>query len=213
MGNHGACTCTCSQLECTCRYTYTIIHSFLSETTSRIFPVYTGYLGYNLYIISIHPLYSTYMYSVHQQKLRRGHTDSTLLYTVYIHVYTVEYYQCAPSSIFVDVHEYIIYTCTCFNERWERKEGMKKQARSSKQQGKPTQHTQGSHFFLKNELLWVGLEPMTLYTLDRALYHWATCTCTCTCTCTVHGEEESHDLRYYLAPEGTRLFFSTGVGM
>ena len=46
------------------------------------------------------------------------------------------------------------------------KEGRKKQARSNKQQGKATQHTQGSH--KKNELPRVGLEPTTLYTLDRA---------------------------------------------
>ena len=35
------------------------------------------------------------------------------------------------------------------------KEGRKKQARSNKQQGKGTQHTQGSHS-QKNELPWVG---------------------------------------------------------
>ena len=45
------------------------------------------------------------------------------------------------------------------------------QPRSKKQQGKVTQHAQGSHFFSKNnELLRVGLNPTTLYTLDRALY-------------------------------------------
>ena len=46
------------------------------------------------------------------------------------------------------------------------KEGRKKQARLNKQQGKVTQHTQGSHFSYENELPRVGLEP----TLDRALY-------------------------------------------
>ena len=51
-----------------------------------------------------------------------------------------------------------------------RKEERKKQARSNKQ-GKATQHTQGSHFSKKNELPRVGLEPTTLYTLDRVLYH------------------------------------------
>ena len=50
------------------------------------------------------------------------------------------------------------------------KEERKKQARLNKQQCKATQHTQGSHFSLKNELPRVGLEPTTLYTLDRALY-------------------------------------------
>ena len=34
----------------------------------------------------------------------------------------------------------------------DEKEGIKKQARSNKQQGKATQHTQGSHFLKKNEL-------------------------------------------------------------
>ena len=43
------------------------------------------------------------------------------------------------------------------------KEERKKQARSNKQQGKATQHTQGSHFSQKNELPRVGLEPTTLY--------------------------------------------------
>ena len=85
-----------------------------------------------------------------------------------------------------------------------RKKERSKQGQTNKQ-GKATQHTQGSHFFLrKNDLPQVGLEPTTLHTLDRALYHlsymymyqgssagWAqiytrTCTCTCTCvyTCT-----------------------------
>ena len=48
----------------------------------------------------------------------------------------------------------------------DEKEGRKKQARSNKQQGKATQHTQGSHFS-KNELPQVRLEPTTLYTLNR----------------------------------------------
>ena len=57
--------------------------------------------------------------------------------------------------------------CVDINEN----EGRKKQARSNKQQGKATQHTQGSHFSkTKNELPRVGLEPTTLYTLDKALY-------------------------------------------
>ena len=34
----------------------------------------------------------------------------------------------------------------------DEKEGRKKQARSNKQQGKATQHAQGSHFSKKNEL-------------------------------------------------------------
>ena len=59
----------------------------------------------------------------------------------------------------------------------DEKEGRKKQARSYKQQGKAIHHNQGSHFSKeshfpkKNELPQVGLEPTTLYTLDRALYH------------------------------------------
>ena len=44
---------------------------------------------------------------------------------------------------------------------------MRRKEKRSKQG--QTQHTQGSHFFSKkNELPRVGLEPMTLYTLDRA---------------------------------------------
>ena len=44
-----------------------------------------------------------------------------------------------------------------------------KQARSYKQQGKATQHTQGSHFSEEKLDVRVGLEPMTLYTLDSIL--------------------------------------------
>ena len=51
----------------------------------------------------------------------------------------------------------------------DEKEGRKKQARLNKQQGKATQHTQDSNKI--NELAQVGFEPMTFYTLDRALYH------------------------------------------
>ena len=47
-----------------------------------------------------------------------------------------------------------------------RKKERSKQGQTNKQ-GKATQHTQGSHF---SELPQVGLEPTTLYTLDRALY-------------------------------------------
>ena len=51
-----------------------------------------------------------------------------------------------------------------------RKKERSKQGQANKQ-GKATQHTQGSHFFLrKNELPRVGLKPTTLHTLDRALY-------------------------------------------
>ena len=57
------------------------------------------------------------------------------------------------------------------------KEGRKKEASKAKQtlkqQGRATQHTRGSHFSkMKNELHVprVGLEPTTLYTLDKALY-------------------------------------------
>ena len=48
----------------------------------------------------------------------------------------------------------------------DEKEERKEQTQSNKQQGKATQHTQGSHY----ELTRVGLEPTALYTLD-------TCTC------------------------------------
>ena len=48
----------------------------------------------------------------------------------------------------------------------------KKQARSNKQTNKAKQHStpKAVTFPRKNELPRVGLEPTTLYTLDRALY-------------------------------------------
>ena len=50
----------------------------------------------------------------------------------------------------------------------------RKEERSEyKQQSKATQHTKGSHFSKRKMscLGRVGLEPTTLYTLDRAIYH------------------------------------------
>ena len=41
---------------------------------------------------------------------------------------------------------YYMYTYTNVHVREKQKEGRKKQARSNKQQGKATQHTQSSHF-------------------------------------------------------------------
>ena len=60
----------------------------------------------------------------------------------------------------------------------DEKEGRKKQARSNKQTNKAKQHStpKAVTFPKKNELPRVGLEPTTLYTLDRALYvHVHTC--------------------------------------
>ena len=55
------------------------------------------------------------------------------------------------------------------NERWE---GRKKEASKVKQTNKAKQHStpKAVTFPRKNELPQVGLEPTTLYTLDRALY-------------------------------------------
>ena len=53
----------------------------------------------------------------------------------------------------------------------EEKEGRKKQARSNNIKAKQHSTPKGVTFPKKNELPRVGLEPKTLYTLDRALYH------------------------------------------
>ena len=66
--------------------------------------------------------------------------------------------------------EIIVYSYTCFNERYEgRKEGRSKQGQTN---NKARQHStpKAVTFPKKNELPRVGLEPTTLYTLDRALY-------------------------------------------
>ena len=49
----------------------------------------------------------------------------------------------------------------------------KEEASKVKQTNKAKQHSTPKvvAFPKKNELPWVGLEPTTLYTLDRALYH------------------------------------------
>ena len=68
---------------------------------------------------------------------------------------------------------FVFYMFFMRDEKEERKE----QARSNKQQGKAnTAHPRQSLFLRKNELAQLGgtREPMTvmtLYTLDRALYH------------------------------------------
>ena len=56
---------------------------------------------------------------------------------------------------------------TCFNERWKKEASKVKQTNKAKQHSTPKAVT----FSKKNELPRVGLEPTTLYTLDRALYH------------------------------------------
>ena len=64
-----------------------------------------------------------------------------------------------------------------------RKKERSKQGQTNKQ-GKATQHTKAVTFPRKNELPQVGLEPTTLYTLDRALYQLSyrgSSACTCTC--------------------------------
>ena len=53
----------------------------------------------------------------------------------------------------------------------DEKEERKKQAKSNKQARQSnTAHPRHSLFLERNELPQVGLEPTTLYTLDRALY-------------------------------------------
>ena len=77
----------------------------------------------------------------------------------------------------------------------DEKEERKKQARSNKQTRQSnTAHPRQSLFlYRKNELPQVGLEPTTLYTLDRALYQLSyrgssvsTCTCIHVDTVRVH---------------------------
>ena len=61
----------------------------------------------------------------------------------------------------------------------DEKEGRKKQARSNKREGKQHSTPKAVTFPEENELPRVGLEPTTLYTLDRALYQLSyirTCT-------------------------------------
>ena len=57
----------------------------------------------------------------------------------------------------------------------DEKEGRKKQARSNKHPRQKQHSTPKAVTFpKKNELLRVGLEPTTLYTLDRTLYSTST---------------------------------------
>ena len=55
-----------------------------------------------------------------------------------------------------------------------KKEGRKKQGQTKKNKAKKHNTPKVVTFLKKNDLPRVGLEPTTLYTLDRALYHWAT---------------------------------------
>ena len=65
----------------------------------------------------------------------------------------------------------------------DEKEERKKQARSNKQTRQSnTAHPRQSLFLEKNELPRVGLEPMTLYTLDRTLYLYMMVTLFIRCT-------------------------------
>ena len=72
-------------------------------------------------------------------------------------------------SIYIEQHStvYIYVHVLMRDEKEERKKERKKQARSNNQHSTSKAVT----FPKKNELSRVGLEPTTLYTLDRALYH------------------------------------------
>ena len=66
----------------------------------------------------------------------------------------------------------MLYDLLCMYMLMRDAEGKKKQARSNKQQGKATLHTQGSHFPKKKELTWVGFEPTCtfyIYTPDTCI--------------------------------------------
>ena len=82
-----------------------------------------------------------------------------------------EGYCCPTTSLLRGGPGHILSACTytCFNERDE-KEGRKKQARSNKNKAKQHSTPKAVTFPKKNELPRVGLEPTTLYTLDRALH-------------------------------------------
>ena len=69
----------------------------------------------------------------------------------------------------VGIRYWNIYTC--FNERWE---GRNKEASKVKETNKQHSTPKAVTFPKKNELPRVGLESTPLYTLDRAVYHWAT---------------------------------------
>ena len=86
-----------------------------------------------------------------------------VLYTA--HMYNNYYYTC------------IQHTCIVHVLMRDEKKERKKQARSSKQINKAKQHStpKAVTFPKKNELPRVGLEPTTLYTLDRVLYHCVQC--------------------------------------
>ena len=63
----------------------------------------------------------------------------------------------------------------------DEKEGRKEQAKPNKQQGKATQHAQGSHFSKENRAALGGTRTHdTLHSIDRALYQLS-CLATCTC--------------------------------
>ena len=121
----------------------------------------------------------------------------TLLYTsvcyihvcmLYAHSYTCLYATCICTLLYMSVcyvymhtliHVCMLYAhfytlCVCYSIitfihvlMRDEKEGRKKQARSNKQQGKATQHTQGSHF---------PLRKMSCLGWDSNPRH-STCTC------------------------------------
>ena len=84
---------------------------------------------------------------------------------MHVHVHVVEHRNCSTC-----IHVSYIHVYMFLNERCE---GRKKEASKLKQTNKAKQHStpKAVTFPRKNELPQVGLEPTTLYTLDRALYH------------------------------------------
>ena len=113
-------------------------------------------------------------------------TCTCTLYTVHYYIYIVlckATYHTHGSHlhVYVDIimYMYMYYNYTvCYYImhvfKWEmrRKKERSKQGQTNKQTNKAKQHStpKAVTFPRKNELPQVGLEPTTLYTLDRALY-------------------------------------------
>ena len=114
-------------------YMYTMYRCV--DTMYMYMYIYTMYRCVDtMYMYTMYRCVDTmYMYTMYRC------VDTMYMYTMYrcvdtIYMYTM--YRCGYLVVFVSVHVLMR----------DEKEGRKKQARSNKQQGKATQHTQGSHF-------------------------------------------------------------------
>ena len=128
---------------CTCAHTYTT-HCFLYTCTCvHTYTTHCVYIHVHVYIHTLHTVYTC----VHTYTTQCIHACVHTVHTYITHVLSPKSHSCTVLYMEIYMHSTLAFKKVDVHVVMrDKKEGRKKQARSNKQQGKATQHTQGSHF-------------------------------------------------------------------